>query len=201
MVTMTKTALFLNGEEPKDFSHISNYDRIYCTDGAFDYLNRNNIVPDIVFGDMDSVTSDNINSEVVLLSDQDYTDFEKSIIEIKKTHTQIDVFGGSGKEQDHFLGNLSVALKYKSEIEIHFYDEFQSYRVLKNNETIKDSFGKNVSLIPFSEAKNVSTKGLRYELNNETLMFDTFISIRNQSISDEVEISYTSGNLFIFMEN
>ena len=201
MVTMTKAVLFLNGEEPKDYTSISRYDKIYCTDGAFDYLNRNNIVPDVVFGDMDSITSEHISSEVVLLSDQDYTDFEKSIIEIKKTHMCIDVFGGSGKEQDHFLGNLSVALKYRSEVDIHFYDEFQSYRVVKKNETIKDCFGKNVSLIPFSEARNVSTKGLKYELNNETLVFDTFISIRNQSISDEIEISYTSGNLFIFMEN
>ena len=55
-------------------------------------------------------------------------DFQKAL-DILKNHgvQKVDVYGGSGGEQDHFLGNLHVAFLFKNEMEITFFDEFSRY--------------------------------------------------------------------------
>ena len=58
----------------------------------------------------------------------DFTDFDK-ILEIlfNKGFKTIDVFGASGKEQDHFLGNLDTAVKWKEKLNLTFFDNYSHY--------------------------------------------------------------------------
>lgn len=195
-----KALLFLNGEAPKYYPDFVNYDAIFCADGAYNYLVKNNLFPDVVLGDLDSI--DSIDSDITLieLPDQNFTDFEKSLLEIKKKYSEIHVYGASGKEQDHFLGNLSVATKYKNDLNITFFDDVQSYFIAPYNCIIQTSLGKIISLIPMSEVKEVTSAGLKYELEKVNLIFNSCISIRNEAISEQVEISHEGGDLIIFVE-
>lgn len=208
---MKKALLFINGEPPKKFPNLSDYELIACTDGAFHYLRELNFPLeklDFISGDFDS----HINDEEILQSkvhgfeiietpDQNKTDFHKALeIIIEKGFDNIDVFGGSGGEQDHFLGNLSVAFAFKDKVNLHFFDEYSSYYFIPKNFSISDVKGRMISLMPFPIAKNIETKGLKWPLHQEDLMLGERIGTRNVADNQEVSIQYKEGDLLIFVE-
>ena len=197
-----KVFLLLNGETPNKIPDISEYDIICATDGAYQYLKNNHIVPDFICGDFDSL--DNIPStiEVIHTPNQDFTDFDKMLqILFNKGYFAIDVFGASGKEQDHFLGNLSTAIQWKDKLKLTFIDNYSYYYLADKITDIKNCKHKIVSLIPFPKTENITTMGLEYPLTNEDLIFGERIGTRNKAIQNTVNIKFTSGNLFIFINH
>ena len=203
---MKKVLLFINGIPPKNLPETEGYSLIACSDGAFHYLKEKNFPLeklDFISGDFDSHsgTDEKVYAEKFIFTpDQDKTDFEKSLeIIAEKGFTKVDVFGGSGGEMDHFLGNLYVAFKFKSEMEIVFFDEFSTYFFSPKKLVLNKVKGKTVSLYPFPEAKNISTKGLKWPLNNENLDLTHRIGTRNFAEEDKVFIEFDSGDLVIFV--
>jgi thiamine pyrophosphokinase len=195
-----KVFLLLNGEAPIMLPNLSNYALICATDGAYHYLAENNIVPDLVCGDLDSSQEIPKNIEVIHTPNQDYTDFDKTLqILLEKGFTEIDVFGASGKEQDHFLGNLHTAIQFKGKLNLTFFDNYSRYFLADKSTEISDCKDKIVSLVPFPKATNITTEGLQYPLKNEDLIFGKRIGTRNKAIKNKVEITFKSGELFIFI--
>lgn len=210
---MKKALLFINGDSPKTIPNLSGYDLIACTDGAFHYLKHlkfplNKL--DFISGDFDShkieddiiQQSQNNQFEIIETPDQNKTDFHKALeIIIEKGFDNIDVFGGSGGEQDHFLGNLSVAFAFKDKVNLRFFDEYSSYYFIPKNFSISDVKGKMISLMPFPIAKNIETKGLKWPLNREDLILGERIGTRNIAENKDVTIKYNQGDLLIFVGN
>lgn len=200
-----KVALFLNGEKPQKLPNIKHYDAIYCTDGAYTFLKSHAVMPDVISGDFDSLECipNDLSDHVTIIHtpDQNHTDFEKAL-KIISSHgyNKVDVFSASGLEQDHFLGNLSTALKYKKTLNITFYDDRQHYYFLKKNTTISNVKNKTISLFPFPKATGVNSKGLKYPLDNLTLSIKKHqIGTRNHAIEDTIHLTFDKGQLLIFI--
>ena len=194
-----KALLFLNGVPPKKYPDTALYHSVFAVDGAYNYLEKSSIDPTAVLGDLDSLKNPKAEHKIHL-PDQNYTDFEKSLKYLyAEGYTEIDIYGASGGEQDHFLGNLSVALQYFSKLKLCFYDDKQTYFVLEEHTQLTGVRGKNISIIPFPSA-TITSSGLHYELKKMNLVFNTCISIRNKAISDTVTLSVLSGNAIIFLE-
>ncbi len=194
--------LFLNGEVPTTIPDTTNYKTIFCTDGAFRYLQKLNIQPDIISGDFDSFEISQFPPEIEIIStpDQNDTDFAKALTIIKnKGFSHVDVFGASGRQQDHFIGNLNAAYRFKNQLNITFYDNYSKYFFAENSTKLEGYFGRTISLIPFPECKNIVTKGLEYPLNNEDLNLLSRIGTRNKANQDFVTIEYTEGALVLFI--
>ncbi|MGE8526323.1 MULTISPECIES: thiamine diphosphokinase [Chryseobacterium] len=201
-----KVLLFINGDAPKSLPNPENYGLIACTDGAFHYLKRMGFPLDkldFISGDFDSHSGsdeDMYQEKFILTLDQDKTDFHKALeIIIEKGFSDIDVFGGSGGEQDHFLGNLSVAYTFKDRMSLRFYDEFSEYYFIPKNVTLKGVKNKMISLYPFPSADNITTKGLNWPLTKGNLSITTRIGTRNFAVEEEVSVEYESGDLLIFV--
>ena len=194
--------LFLNGEVPTILPDTSNYKMIFCTDGAFRYLKKLNIQADVISGDFDSLDINEFSSEIEIIStpDQNDTDFVKALQIIKdKGFVDVDVFGASGRQQDHFIGNLNAAYRFKDELEITFYDNYSKYFFAKNVTELIGYFGRTISLIPFPECKNITTKGLEYSLNKENLNLLSRVGTRNKANDDNLKIEFSEGALVIFI--
>ena len=204
---MSKTALlFINGTPPKNLPNTEGYSIIACTDGAFHYLKEKNFTLeklDFISGDFDSHSGNDENiyhEKFIYTPDQDFTDFQKALEILKnKNIKKVDVFGGSGGEQDHFLGNIHVAFLFKDLMEITFYDEFSSYFFIPNDFKIDNVEGKMISLLPFPKVENLVTYGLNWELKNEDLEITKRIGTRNFANKNTVKISYKKGDLLIFI--
>ena len=202
-----KTALlFINGTPPKNLPNTEGYAIIACTDGAFHYLKEKNFSIeklDFISGDFDSHTGNDENiyhEKFIFTPDQNFTDFQKALDILKnKGIKKVDVYGGSGGEQDHFLGNLHVAFLFKDLMEITFYDEFSSYFFIPKDFEINNVEGKMVSLLPFPKVENLVTDGLNWELKNEDLEITKRIGTRNFATKSTVKISYSDGDLLVFI--
>ena len=199
-----KKILFLNGEAPKKelINNISDYSEILCADGALNYLESLSIKPDRVFGDFDSAMNlDRKDVEYITTKDQDFTDFDK-ILKILDSEVckEIDVYGASGKEQDHFIGNLTVANKWKKRFKIIFFDNYHRYFFPDRKWVAKNVKNKMISIIPFPYAEGIRSFGLKYELNNDSLDIEERIGTRNLAEKDYVELTFEKGNIIIFLE-
>lgn len=197
-----KVFLLLNGEPPKKLPDLGNYDIICATDGAYKFLENHKIIPDFISGDFDSLQNLPNTVEVIKTPNQDFTDFDKILqILFDKGLNTVDVYGASGEEQDHFLGNLHTAIQWKNKLSLVFIDNYSQYFLAKPTTEITDCKDKIVSLIPFPKATNINTTGLQYSLKNENLIFGERIGTRNNAIKNKVTITYESGELFIFIND
>lgn len=200
-----KALLFINGEPPKEIPYLDDYEIIGCTDGAFIYLQKMDfpfIHLDFISGDFDSFSPNELQGvEIIHTPDQNETDFHKALRVLEhKGAKKVDVFGGSGGEMDHFLGNLSVAARFIDKMEIIFHDQFSSYYFIPQSFSAKIKSGKMVSLYPFPFADGIVTNGLNWNLNNEFLDITERIGTRNFAVKDEISIGYKSGKLLVFIE-
>jgi len=200
---MSRAALFLNGQSPAQIPDLKQFGEIFCTDGAYRYLEANNIIPDVVSGDFDSISPEEIPQEieVIITPDQDFTDFEKALDIIEeKGYKEVYIYGSSGMEHDHFLGNLTTGLKYKSRLTLMFFDDFSYYFFTEKKTMLEGYKGRIISLYPFPVAKGIQTKGLKYTLNNEDLDLTQRVGTRNIAMEDSIEIEYAEGELLIFIK-
>ena len=178
-----KAFILLNGSEPSSLPNLTNYDIVCAIDGAYNHFEKNNIVPDLVTGDFDSINTIPTTVEVIKTPNQDYTDFEKALQILKhRGFSHIDVYGGSGKEHDHFLGNISTALQWKIGLTISFFDDFGKYFFIE-------------------ESNGIVTKGLKFPLNNETLSFGERIGTRNIAVEESVFIAFDNGELLVYISH
>lgn len=202
-----KAFLLLNGAKPVYLPNLEGYDLICVTDGASKNLAEFHIDPDIICGDFDSIDKeilDNYKSKIVHTPDQNFTDFEKALqLLLKKGITAVDVFGASGKEQDHFLGNISTAKAFQKKLKLTFYDDFGRFFFLDPKEKLMEQVPLNtkVSLLPLPSASGIHSSGLKYELVNMSLEFGKQIGTRNFAVESEISILYDSGNLLIFIQD
>lgn len=208
---MKKALLFINGEPPKEFPNFSDYNLIACTDGAFHYLKKMKFPLDqldFISGDFDSHKIEEeiihqsgiYNFKIIETPDQNKTDFHKALeIIIEKGFENVDVFGASGGEQDHFLGNLSVAFFFKDKINLKFFDEYSSYFFIPKEFSISGVKGKMISLMPFPIAKNIITKGLKWPLHKEDLILGERIGTRNVAENQHISIQYSEGDMLVFV--
>lgn len=201
-----KALLFINGDAPKTLPKLLGYDIIACSDGAFHYLKTLDFPfekLDFISGDFDSHkgSDEEIYAEKFIYTpDQDKTDFEKSLeILVDKGVSKVDIYGGSGGEMDHFLGNLTVAFAFKNKLKIQFYDEFSTYYFIPKDFVLRGVKNQMISIYPFPKAEKVVTKGLNWALNSETLDITSRIGTRNFALEDEISITYTSGDILIFI--
>ncbi len=201
-----KALLFINGIPPKNLPETEVYSLIAATDGAFHYLKEKNFPLeklDFISGDFDSHSGNDENvyqEKFIYTPDQNKTDFQKSLeIIAEKGFKKVDVYGGSGAEMDHFLGNLTVAFIFKDALEITFFDEFSSYFFAPKDLVLENVKGKTVSLYPFPKTVNIITTGLKWPLTKENLDLTTRIGTRNIAVDERVTIDFENGALVIFL--
>jgi thiamine pyrophosphokinase len=142
--------------------------------------------------------------KVVQLDDQDTTDFEKALHWIKhntKTKNLI-ILGGLGKRTDHLMTNLLVASVADQSLEITFDDDQEWMRRVTPScpLTLLGRKGATVSILPICESSGVTTKGLQWELDCETIGGSKIVGQSNICQSDSVEIHCSTGTFFVFLE-
>jgi thiamine pyrophosphokinase len=201
-----KALLFINGDAPKSLPNSEKYGLIACTDGAFHYLKKMGFPldqMDFISGDFDSHSGsdeDMYGEKFILTLDQEKTDFHKALEIIQERgFSKVDVLGGSGGEQDHFLGNLTVAYAFKDVMNIKFYDEFSEYYFIPKYVTLRGVKNRMISLYPFPSATNITTKGLNWPLSSESLNITSRIGTRNFAVENEISVEYESGDLLLFV--
>lgn len=202
-----KALLFINGEL-NQIPRKEDFDIIACTDGALEKLIQLNFPLhqlDFISGDFDSHCGQHdeiLTEKFIYTPDQNKTDFHK-VLDIlqQKNVEEVHIYGASGGEMDHFLGNLTTAHLFKDKMKLTFFDEYSTYYFLPLEFQLEGVRGKIISLYPFPFAEKVITKGLHWSLKEENLSLIQRIGTRNYADDNQIYISFQRGALLIFIEN
>ena len=207
-----KILIFVNGEtQITDFEleEILPVDKVICADGGTKISLKLGIFPDIIVGDLDSITED-IEKRLakhkvewkIYPTDKDETDLELAVKEaVKFKPNSIYFVGLLGGRIDHTLANIFFLERLKDlNIEPYVIDRKLRIYIMKGEEekVIWGNKGDTLSLIPLSDVvEGIYLEGLKYGLNYEPLYRNLTRGISNMFISYQAKISIQKGTLLV----
>lgn len=198
-------AVFCNGDKTsrKVYSrYAKEIDYIICADGGTDKISRLNIIPDVIIGDLDSVSKKSLevfkNVKIIPRRDQNSTDLEKSLAyAVKLKPDKILIFGAVGNRIDHTLTNLNMLKKFSSFAKIEIITNKSKLLYINKPVELNEPVGTIISLIPQGFVKAVTLTGFLYPLNNDDLEFGGRDGQSNITNNEIQKIDFKKGELFI----
>jgi thiamine pyrophosphokinase len=202
---MKKKALLILNGEIKNKSLVKNLvksnDLIIATDGSYDKIAKLNIVPDIIMGDLDSISFIPKNIRIIKKTNQNESDFEKALIWLKKNnYSEISIVGITGGRTDHLLINFALIYKYYQELNLTIYANNEIIRILTPDKYLINGEKNDLfSILALPKVKNLIIKGTKYSINEKEFKIGSQ-GLSNEFISNNIEISFTSG-LIVFIRS
>ena len=210
IINSHKSIIFLNGTFPekKIFNFLNTNVPLIAADGAIQKMHQVGLFPTYVIGDMDSYKKKYKNVKLIKASDQNSTDFEKCLAYIQKMNlSPCLIIGINGGEIDHLIGNIQVTVKHAEKNPMYFLDTYQNKNIIgiklgipiTNRLAFTTKKNNCLSIITFEKAI-LSTTGLKWELSNNILHIDGILGLRNETISDHIEIIVKKGKALIILD-
>ena len=209
MTKFSNVLLIGNGETlPADFlrAQAKRADFILAADGGADRALSCGITPDIVIGDLDSVSSAAKkhlgNDKFIFVDNQNNTDLEKALDWLTKCGCKKCIICGfTGGRMDFTLGNFLSVYPYVNKIEICFASPNWTIYPLAATQKFTCKRGARVSLIPLKTCTGVTLKGLKYPLTNARLSWTRAgRSLSNQTTGKEFHITLKTGYMLVYAE-
>lgn len=182
--------------------------QIVCADGGALTAVKFGFQPQIIIGDLDSLTSEQADKfeaqgakVLKYSSEKDETDLELALHWCIYNHaTEIYIIGGLGGRFDQTLANIYLlTLSQLGDIHVEVVDAEQSIRVLDAGlHKIAGQVGDTISLIPIGDVvEGIVTTDLKYPLNNEALVLGPARGVSNVMEADKATISIGNGTLLL----
>jgi thiamine pyrophosphokinase len=174
--------------------------KLISADGGVNRVKNKELIPDFIIGDLDSLKTKNkwnkLGVEIINISEQDTTDFEKCLYTV---NSQLYLcLGFVGRRVDHFLSACSSIVKYHQKNIILVGSHDIIFHVPKLME-ITLPVNTRLSLFPIKEVKGLSSKGLKWAING--IIFDPArrIGTANQTCSPKVNLELSDNGMLMIL--
>lgn len=209
-MTQPRILIFANGHLP-DYERARTLllpdDFLLGADGGAHHILALGRTPDLVVGDMDSLepeVADRLEKEGVKLvrypRDKNETDLELAIRHaLEISPGSILILAALGERLDQTLGNLALLTDVRlSTLDVRLDDGVEEAFFCREQTEVRGSSGDIVSLIPWGEqVEGISTEGLKWPLQGETLHPHQTRGISNELVGELARVSVRSGVLLI----
>ena len=207
---MGKTALVIgNGEPPSRplLEEFADADLLLCADGGADTARRYGRAPDYIVGDLDSISrasTDSIDAARLIRIDADDTgtDIQKVLRHaVELGVTEAVLLGFTGGRTDHLLWNLSMLKTFADRLSLRLVDAHCDMRLIDRHIHFHAPIGQKISLCPLNgPVDNITTSGLKFALQDESLIPGIRDGISNEVIANPVEIQIGQGELLLCLQ-
>lgn len=202
ILSSISTVIIANGRfptHPLPLSCIESATYIVCSDGAANEFIEKGGKPDAIVGDCDSISNENrdLYSDIIHPnSDQETNDLTKSVqFCIERGKKDIVIVGGTGKREDHTLGNISLLADYISDVNIIMVTNWGIFTPINSTTKFNSYKGEKVSIFSIDKVQ-LTTENLKYPLMNRVLN-NWWEGSLNESLSDSFKI-HTTGRTIIY---
>ncbi len=202
---MVKAVIVCNGSIDTKFLFyfISVKDFIVAADGGANKLMKTNFVPDLIIGDMDSITKNALKKfrktkKIVFPVEKDKIDLELAIDYcIQKKFSEIIILGALGSRADMTLTNIFLLTQIPEKINAKIIHENQEiYLIRKKKFAVQGIPGEKISFFPVKgNVKELTLKGFKYELKKYNLRFGIGVGLSNEFKNKKAFISAKDGIL------
>lgn len=207
---MSRAVIFVNGRI-HDLESVRRLirpgDAIIAADGGTRHALALGLVPSVIIGDLDSLTSELRHlaeqSGTRLIQhprDKNETDFELALhYAVEAGYREILVVAALGDRLDQTLGNLSLLTDpLFTTLDVRLDDGLEEAFFARGSCQVRGTAGEIISLIPWGgDVTGVVTGGLRWPLQRGTLHSYKTRGISNELLGETASISLESGLLLI----
>jgi len=207
---LKKCIILANGKPPKKsvvtFFRKKGFEKLICADGGANSALKMNLVPDVIVGDLDSISEEVLkefksSSKIIRLKRQNDTDVEKCLkYAIKDNFDEALLVGVTGNRLDHTFCNLGIVLKFFPSIKLSLIAENSFLKPYKGNVKLKTHPGETISLYGFDKKTKITSSGLKYSLKQTALPFGDKESTSNVAIGKEVALIIKNGIVFVIRD-
>lgn len=192
------------------YSNIPSHAMMIGVDGGTNVMDRLQIKPNLIIGDMDSIQLEVLSryeeSTTILRypTEKNETDCELAIRWcIENGISEVIILNALTGRVDHILGMLQNLLYAKQNgMKAQIVSGDQKILFLDNDYSFHEEPGTRISLIPFSSiVSGVLTYGLEYPLRGEDLFQEQSRGISNVVLQGTARIQHTSGELLLIISN
>lgn len=206
MSQLKRAVLFANGEAGRlEWLDLQPSDYLVAVDGGLRHLSALHLTPHLLIGDLDSVDplqlpaleAQGINI-MRFPPAKDQTDLELALYQVlAQGFRHILVVAALGGRLDQTLGNLALLTSPDLEdIDVQLDDGSERIFIIRSHQDFACDLQETVSLIPWGEkVTGITTNGLAYPLQNETLYPHQTRGISNITDAHQVSIRIESGLL------
>ena len=172
---------------------------IIAADGAADRLLELGVTPNIIIGDMDGMTGDPGNIEVVRDEDPSATDCDKLLRWVRQhDYSNFTLTNIEGDLLDHMMATLSSCAAFRKTMRIALRRGIGW--VFTGPLQVKVDPMARISLIPISACSGVKLHGVQWRLDNAELEPGGRVSVSNAATDGFVQASIGRGVGFLFAE-
>ena len=179
---------------------------VVCADGGADRALAAGVHPDVIIGDLDSVSPQTrkccASAQWVFVDNQNNTDLEKALDWIiRQRYKSCILVGFDGNRMDFSFGNLLICAAYAKKISLSFAGPGWQLFPLFKTRRLACSPQKRVSLIPLTACQGVTLTGLKYPLKNARLVLGTTRTFSNETTGKSFSVAIKKGLLLAYLEN
>lgn len=176
---------------------------VICADGGANHARHHRIRPDLILGDLDSITAATRkyfrHIPTLIIADQETTDLEKALAYcIRERYSHVDILGGTGDRIDHSTGSLGCFKKFGHRISIRLIDDIGILLRVNKFVSLNLRKGEQISLIPLNRCSGVTTTNLKYPLKGDSLELGVREGTSNEALARNVSIRVTKGTLLLY---
>ncbi|MGH8945935.1 MAG: thiamine diphosphokinase [Acidimicrobiia bacterium] len=201
------TVLILAGGDassPDTAADLPRADLVVAADSGYDAALTLGLPVDVLVGDMDSIQATEIPRHVIVERhppDKDATDLELALeLVARDSPSRVVVLGGSGGRLDHELAvaTLLCSPRWVAIDEIDWRSDRGWAHVVRRRRVLHGDVGVTVSLLPVGgDAYGVTTTGLNWNLQNETLPTGTTRGVSNVMTAPVTDVRLSGGALLV----
>ncbi len=196
-----RVVILLNGEPYRGEIPDKNA-YVLCCDGAYSWA-KGKVKIDENLGDFDSLDEIPVPAPLKKFpSEKDETDGELAVDRaLRLGATELLFYGGGGRREDHFLGNLHLLHKAKEGGSTAVLVTNGATITLVGEGECRFSCGKKiVSLLPFGgEAHIMSMRGLKYTPADLRLYYGSTHGISNVAVEEEISFRVEQGEVLVII--
>ena len=220
---MATAVIVGNGQFPKKeypLYLLESADYVVCCDGALDtylrhFSGRNLRRPDVVVGDMDSLskkTAERFRDIAVKIDEQETNDQSKAFHYILEHFPDVDtihILGATGKREDHTIGNLSLLMEYAREMRrqdcgrtvfVDIVSDWSTAFAITDSCTLDVGEGRSVSIICPDNSLNIKSEGLIWPTDN--VVFDNlWQATLNRASADRISLTFSHPSIALIILN
>ncbi|MBS1710895.1 MAG: thiamine diphosphokinase [Armatimonadetes bacterium] len=176
-------------------------DAVWAADSGQDVCLANGFLPHVVVGDLDSVSERMPGVEYRERPDQDHSDCDKLLAEVRGLgEVDLVMAGLEGDRFDHVVTSLSSIARSGLSPRILLQQGFGVFCRAGAGLAFRASPGQVFSLLSLDGAL-VSTRGARWEMQDRTVSFSSGFSLSNEFAGDRLEIQVDQGVVMAILDS
>jgi len=179
-------------------------DCIICADSGYLNAKEMGFTPDLVIGDFDSMSVQELPESVKRITlpvEKDETDLHTCIrYAMEQGAEEIMVFGSRGTRLDHSLAAISLAyMAHQKGIRVRLIDAHNELVVFSGTISVPRKEGYHLSLLPLTETNGIYTEGLYYPVDNGAMCWGNPYGVSNEFTADVATIRVEQGVMMLIL--